>query len=63
MHLINNYTLTLYNLGDENNLLTPWDRALHEKLIAAQLVRKFPAFYGTQRFIAVCTRIHHGSLF
>jgi hypothetical protein len=29
---------------------------LLEKLIVAQLVRKFPAFYGTGRFITVFTR-------
>jgi hypothetical protein len=29
------------------NELTPWNRDLLEKLIATQLVQKFPAFYGT----------------
>ena len=29
---------------------TPWSRALLEKLTGFQLVNKFPAFYGTQRF-------------
>jgi len=28
-------------------LLTPWDTVLLEKLIGFQLVKKFPAFYGT----------------
>ena len=28
-------------------LLTPWSRALLEKLTGFQLVKKFPAFYGT----------------
>jgi hypothetical protein len=32
-------------------LLTPWSRVLLEKLTGFQLVRKFPAFYGTVRFI------------
>jgi hypothetical protein len=27
--------------------LTPWSRALLEKLIVTQLVKKFPIFYGT----------------
>jgi len=27
--------------------LTPCSRVLHEKLIGSQLVKKFPAFYGT----------------
>ena len=32
-------------------LLTPWSRVLLEKLTGLQLVKKFPAFYGTRRFI------------
>jgi hypothetical protein len=28
-------------------LLTPWSRVLLEKLTGSQLVKKFPAFYGT----------------
>jgi len=32
-------------------LLTPWCRVLLEKLTGLQLVKKFPAFHGTQRFI------------
>ena len=31
--------------------LIPWCRVLLEKLIGLQLVKKFPAFYGTRRFI------------
>ena len=34
-------------------LLTPWCRVLLEKLAGLQLVKKFPAFYGTRRFITV----------
>jgi hypothetical protein len=33
-------------------LLTPWSRVLLKKLIAAQRVNKFSAFYGTRRIIA-----------
>ena len=44
------------------NRLTPWNRVL-EKLAGSQLVKKLPAFYGTQRLIAVFTRAHHLSLF
>ena len=29
------------------SLLTPWSRVLLEKLTSFQLVKKFPAFYGT----------------
>jgi len=32
---------------------TPWSRVLHEKLIVAQLLRMWPSFYGSQRFIAM----------
>jgi len=32
-------------------LLTPWNRVLLEKLTGFQLVKKFPAFYGTRIFI------------
>ena len=28
-------------------VLTPWSRVLIEKLTGSQLVKKFPAFYGT----------------
>jgi hypothetical protein len=34
-------------------LLTPWSRVLLERLTGLQLVKKFPAFYGTQRFISL----------
>jgi hypothetical protein len=33
-----------------------------EKLKVTQLVKKFPDFHGTGRFIAVYTRAHHWSL-
>jgi len=36
-------------------LLTPWSRVLLEKLIGFQLVKKFPTFYGTRRFITAFT--------
>ena len=32
-------------------LLTPWSRVLLEKPDGSQLTKKFPAIYGTQRFI------------
>jgi hypothetical protein len=38
-------------------LLTPWSRVLLEKLTGLQLVKKFPAFYGTRRFITAFTSI------
>jgi len=43
-------------------LLTPWSRVLLEKLTASQLGKKFPAFYGTRRFITAFTSARHLSL-
>jgi hypothetical protein len=37
-------------------LHTPWSRVLLEKLTGPQLVKKFPAFYVTWRFITALTR-------
>jgi len=42
--------------------LTPWSRVLLEKLTSSQLVKKFPAFYGTWRFVTALTSAHHLSL-
>jgi len=36
-------------------LLTPWRRILLEKLTDFQLVKKYPAFHGTRRFITAFT--------
>ena len=43
-------------------LLTPWCRVLLEKLTGLQLVKKFPAFYGTRRFITALTSFRQLSL-
>ena len=43
-------------------LLTPWSRVLLEKLTGLQLLKKFPAFYGTRRFITALTSVRHLSL-
>ena len=43
-------------------LHTPWSRVLLEKLTGFQLVKKFPAFYGTRRFITAVTSARHLSL-
>jgi hypothetical protein len=40
-----------------------WSWALLEKLPIVQLLRNFPALYGTRRFITVFTRALHWSLF
>jgi hypothetical protein len=39
-----------------------WSWALLEKLPIVQLLKNFPAFYGTRRFITVFTRALHRSL-
>ena len=43
-------------------LLTPWCRVLLEKLTSLQLVKKFPSFHGTRRFITALTSVRHLSL-
>ena len=44
------------------HLLTPSCRILLEKLTDLQLVKKFPAFHGTRRFITALTSVRHLSL-
>jgi hypothetical protein len=44
------------------NWTTPWSRALLEKPSLSQLLKNFPTFYGTQRFITVFTWVLHQSL-
>ena len=43
-------------------LLTLWSRVLLGKLTGFQLVKKFPAFYGTRKFITAFTSARHLSL-
>jgi len=52
-------TLFIVNVLD---LLTPWCRVLLEKLTGLQLVKKFPTFHGTRRFITSLTSVRHLSL-
>jgi len=42
--------------------LTPWNGVLLEKLTGFRPVKKFPAFYGTRRFITAFTTARHMSL-
>jgi hypothetical protein len=46
----------------KEKFLTSWNETLLEKLTGSQLVKKFPAFFGTQKFIAAITRARHLSL-
>ena len=41
---------------------TPWCRVLLEKLTGLQLVKKFPAYHETRRFITALASVHHLSL-
>ena len=50
-----NYCISIY-------LLTPWCRVLLEQLTGLQLVKKFPAFHGTPRFITALISVRHLSL-
>jgi hypothetical protein len=43
-------------------LPTPWCRVLHEQLTGSLLVKKFPGFHGTRRFITALTSVRHLSL-
>jgi len=43
-------------------LLHPRNRVLLEKLTGSQLIKKFPAFYGTRRFITAFTSARHLSV-
>jgi hypothetical protein len=55
----NSYKKILYLLF---YLLPPWSRVLLEKLPGFQLVKKFPTFCGTRRFITSFTSARHLSL-
>ena len=59
---INLYLLTYLLICLLTCLLTLWCRVLLEKLTGLQLVKKFPAFYGTRRFINALTSVRHLSL-
>jgi hypothetical protein len=43
-------------------LLTPHSTVLLEKLTGLQLVKKYPAFYGTRKFIPAFTTARHQPL-
>jgi len=42
--------------------MTQWSRVLFEKLVVTHIVKKFSAFYVTQRFITMFTRACNCSL-
>ena len=51
--------MILYSL---NHSLTPWSTVFLKKLTVSQLVKNFPPFYGTRRFITAFTNACHMSL-
>jgi len=55
MNKVSSYYLLTY-------LPTPWSTVHLEKLFGFQLVKKFPAFYGTQMLITAFTIARHLSL-
>jgi hypothetical protein len=64
-------TVPLYSHGNKlvpllqtrkNNATNSMEQRPLEKLTVSQLVKKFPAFYGTRRFITAFTRARHLSL-
>ena len=57
---IPNFLVTI--LPSRYFLLTPWCRVLLEQLTGLHLVKKFPAFHGTRRFITALTSVRHLSL-
>jgi len=56
------YTSTYIRTYRYTYLLTPYSRVLLVNLTGSQLVKKFPAFYGTRRFITAFTNARHLSL-
>jgi hypothetical protein len=59
------YNIVSINQSNNQSIthsLTPWSKVLLEKLIGSQLIKKFPAFYGTRMFITAFTNACHLSL-
>jgi len=61
-YLLTPYLLTYVLTYLLTYLLTPWSRILLKELTGFQLVKKFPVFYGTRRFITAFTGACHLSL-
>ena len=59
---LHHHYLSLISVKNWLYLLTPWSRVLLEKLASLQLVKKFPAFYGSRRFLTALTSARHLSL-
>jgi len=58
----NAFPFSLSSMYGEWIKTTAWSTVLLEKLTGLQLVKEFPAFYGTRRFITAFTGARHLSL-
>jgi hypothetical protein len=56
------YTTTKIAVSNQELLINNSSSRVLEKLRVIQLLKKFPAFYGTRRFISVFTRTRHCAL-
>jgi len=56
------YILTYWLTYIRTYILTQWSRVLPEKLTGSHLAKKFPAFYGTRKFVTAFTSARHLSL-
>ena len=56
------YSVFKVNNDLAKNKLTPWNKVLFEKLSGPQLVKNFPAFYGTRMSIVAYTSSRHLSV-
>jgi len=54
--------LSGFLIAELSYLLIPWSRVLLEELTSFQLIKKFPAFCGTWRYITTFTSACHLSL-
>jgi len=59
---IRTWNVIFEGVSNSLDLLSPWSRVLLEKLTGPQLVKNFPAIYGTRRFITAVTTARHLSL-
>ena len=50
------------NDDNNNNNNNPWSKILLEKLTVSQLVKTFPSFYGTRKFVTAFTSARQLSL-
>jgi len=55
-------TQAIVCIRQNSYLLTPRYRVLLDKLNGLQLVKKFPSFHGTRRFITALTSVRHLSI-